>query len=235
MLPSFARVPTAIFLAACLSSGTAAAEVASYRVEFGGRVLGTVTFSDGAKGGGQSLRTTLDNTPFGLFDGTFEADSRLEGESAGETRRLYASKSRSTRKARDISFVIDAGRAEETVVSPASEETSLSVPDAVPASVIDPVAAFGRIVRAKGCPEGFTFYDGRRVDEIVPSGADVSGGMTRCKITFTVIAGPGHLSPFRFTEFSMMALYDAGEGSGKGLREIDVRAGLLGIRLIAAD
>lgn len=220
-------------LAAVLFSGAAEANAASFRVEFAGRTLGMVTYSDGDMGsdGGQSLRTNLNNTPFGLFDGTFQADSQPDGASRGATGIRYVSKSRSTRKARDISFLIDAGRAIETVVSPDSEETSLSAPEAVPAGVIDPVAAFGRFVRAGSCPERFKIYDGRRVDEVAPSGFEISNGMTRCAIKYTVIAGPGHLSPFHFTEFSMMAVYDA----GKALREIDMRTGMLGIRLIAVN
>lgn len=220
-------------LVAAQSSVAAGSEAATFRVEFAGRTLGTVTFSDDARisGGGQFLRTTLNNTPFGLFDGTFEGGSQPDAASAGSTRIRYASKSRSTHKARDISFLIDAGRVTEIVVSPVGEKTSLSVPDAVSVDVIDPVSAFGRFVRAGSCPEGFNIYDGRRVDEVAPSGFEVSGGLTRCEIKYTVIAGPGHLSPFRFTEFSMTAIYD----TGKTLKEIDMRTGLLGIRLIAVN
>ncbi|OYX40558.1 MAG: hypothetical protein B7Z02_18245, partial [Rhodobacterales bacterium 32-67-9] len=181
-------------LAATLSFVSVTSEAATFRVEFAGNTLGTVTYSDDAKigSGGQVLRTDLNNTPFGLFDGTFEAGSRPDGATAGSTRTRYASKSRSTRKSREISFLIDAGRVKETVVSPVGEMTPLSAPEAVMADVIDPVAAFGRFVRAGRCPEGFNIYDGRRVDQVAPSSFEVSGGLTRCEIKYTVVAGPGH-------------------------------------------
>jgi len=197
----------------------------TFRAMLGGRVLGTLEYRGGGGDAG-TLTTTLDNTPLGVGDGRYEGVSRRV--SAGGRRMVqYTSDSRSARESRQISVLLDRGRAIETVVAPASERTALSVPGAVPEGVLDPVAALGRIIGAGDCPSAFRIYDGRRVIQVRPLGSVAEGGGKRCRMTYDVIAGPGHLSPFRFTALKLDLIYQAGS-----LAQMEVRAGPFTLRLM---
>jgi len=165
---------------------------------------------DGAK---EAMRSTLDNTPLGVFNGTFE------GITDGVH---YRSISVSSRKTRDIAVRFDHGVAVETVISPEDERTDLSVASAAPPAVIDPVATFGRFVNASGCPAAFRVYDGRRAVLVQPTNEVTNGTELQCEMSYHVTHGPGHLSPFYLKWISVALTYDV--ASKQSLRQLDFGA-----------
>lgn len=182
-----------------LASGAAGAE--SYSVNLGGRTLGSLTYD--VAGGVATMKSALDNTPFGVFNGTFQAQSDA---------RQYNSVSNSSRKTREISVRFDTGRAVETGIRPQDERTDLSDPAMVPDGVIDPVTTLGRFITASGCPDAFRIYDGRRAVLVQPvSGAQADSTLT-CEMSYRVSHGPGHLSPLYIKSISVTLNYDMTNG-----------------------
>ena len=205
-----------------------------YQVLLGGRALGALDYARSASGAGasQTLSATFDNTPLGVFDGTFQGTSKPVRAEGGDVLLQYLGQSESSRKSRVISVLLDAARVMETVVSPEGERTPLSQAERVPAGVVDPVAAFGRLVGSAGCPEPFTMYDGRRVVEISTQASQREGGTLSCRMDYEVVAGPGHLSPLRFRSLDMELTYDMSGPGGAILREIDIKAGVFHLAVV---
>ena len=198
----------------------------TFQALLGDRPIGTVTF---ARSGQADLSLTSDmtDTPLGVGDGTVRATSRPARLDDGSIVTQYVSAGRTSRKSRDISVLFDGGTVIDTVVTPADERTGLSDPGMVPAGVIDPVAALGRLVEGAGCPAPFAFYDGRRVVAISTAAERTVGGATVCDLNYTVTDGPGHLSPLRFRTLDVTATY-----SGGGLRVLTLGAGGFELRLV---
>lgn len=198
-------------LVLALVLGGAAASAETFSVSLGARTLGTLVY--GQEGGVETLASTMNNTPLGVFNGTFE------GVSNGTQ---YRSASVSSRKTREISVRFAGGRAIETAISPDDERTELSDPALAPAGVIDPVATMGRFITASGCPAAFRLYDGRRAVLLQPVSGAQTGTNLVCEMTYGVTDGPGHLSPLYIKSISVRLTYDV---SGKqSLREMQFGA-----------
>ncbi len=221
------KLVRALCMFAALLAGYAqplTAEILVWNVSLSGVALGQVQYSDAMP---QRLETQVDRTPLGVFDGTFEAYSKAL--SAGVTN--FASSSRTTRKGRDISFNIDNGVVGNVMVLPLSEQTRISQPSRVPRDVLDPVRAFGRLARASSCPAPFQLYDGRRVVAIsTDSTSQENGGLT-CQVTYQIVKGPGHLSPFRFKRFAMELTYGTGAPELRVLEQLILKVGVFTLRL----
>lgn len=205
----------AVLLALSITAGATQAQ--TFRATLGDRVIGTLTYDGGAT---QTLRTVLDNTPLGVGDGTFEGVTRAAKTSDGRRVIQYVGTSRSSRKGRKISVLLDGGRVIQTEITPDSERTALSDPAAVPANVMDPVSALARLIRAKSCPAAFRLYDGRRAIRISPVRSRQWGGLRTCEMHYDVIVGPGHLSPFGFKALTLDLTYDS-----NGLLAMEIRTG----------
>ena len=173
------------------------------------RRIGTISHE--GSGDAQRMETNLDNTPLGLAEGVFEGTSRPARTEAGAIVRQYLG----IGKGRTISVLFDGDRAIDTVVDPVSEATDLSDPTVVKPGVIDPVQTIGRILGATDCPEPFSYYDGRRTIDVATISREEADGTISCRLSYQVVQGPGHLSPFRF-------------------RSLDVRLYLGGGRLASA-
>lgn len=195
-------------LIACLSTGAARAE--TFSVALGDRILGTLEYTPGR------LVNLLDNTPLGVADGLFRGLRLSEGDAV-----RYVGESDERR----IEVLFSAGRAAETVVEPGTERTTLSDPAAVPEGVTDPVDGFGSVVGASDCPGPIRMYDGRRAVEMATVSREVSSTRLTCAIDYRVIAGPGHLSPFRLRSLDITAHYALASGAVTGLARLDIRAG----------
>lgn len=208
-----------------LVTGASFAQAETYSVQLGGRSLGTIAYKGGADA---SLRSTLNNTPLGVFNGTFAATSAQSA--VGQQ---YHSDSISSRKSRQISVLIDDGRVIDTNVIPASEMTALSNVGAVPVGVIDPVAAFGRFVSARGCPNAFRFYDGRRAILVSPDRESEVAGQLLCKMNYRVSDGPGHLSPLYIKNITVFLTYDV--IGGQSLRKVVLSAAGFDLNVIRQD
>ncbi len=200
----FKRITLAALLAA------SAAGAASYDVSLGGRTIGTIDHEPGR------LLSVLDNTPMGVGDGRFEGVATRGADGVH-----YVGQSDERR----IEVRIDAGRAQATDVTPASERTPLSDPAAAPAGVVDPVTGFGVLADADDCPGAFRIYDGRRAVELTPAGREVAQDVLSCRMDYRVIAGPGHVSPFRIKSMTLTAHYAPAQGRMRALARLDVRAG----------
>ncbi|MFC6583126.1 hypothetical protein [Sulfitobacter aestuariivivens] len=203
-----------IVLCIALITAIAAAHPAlaqSFNVRLGQTSLGVLSFD--AAGPRSVLRSTLTDTPLGVFNGTFNGVSEKTGAA-----QKFTGVSQSSRKSRQVSTVIDQGRAVQTNVTPEKERTDLSDIDKVPQGVVDPVIAIGGLINASGgCPKGVHIYDGRRAIALAPQESAQDGDTLTCKIAYTVIAGPGHLSPLRISSARMRLSYDV-SGGGKSSR-----------------
>ncbi|EYD76918.1 hypothetical protein Rumeso_01440 [Rubellimicrobium mesophilum DSM 19309] len=216
-------------LATASLAGAARAEATSFQVVLAGSVLGTVDYeTDGGRPA--LLRSNLDNTPLGVLNGTWQAGSQPVRTSEGVDAVQFQAVTASSRKNRTITFLHADGRVLTVQVDPAEDATELSDAAQVPAGVLDPVEAFGRLFETQGCPEAFRLYDGRRVVEVTPAGAEEANGLLTCDMDYEVVAGPGHLSPFRFRSFDLTLTYVRTDG-GPVLAEVDVSAGPFTVRL----
>lgn len=208
-------------IAAFILTG-AMARADSYSVNLGGRVLGVLTYD--MQGAVAAMRSTLDNTPLGVFNGTFQGQS-----TAGQFRSL----SQSSRKTREISFRSDNGRVMEVSVAPQDERTELSDPARVPAGVIDPVTTLGRFIGASGCPDAFRTYDGRRAILVQPVRGTQTDSELVCEMSYRVTHGPGHLSPLYIKSISVTLTYDM--ATGQSLREMEFGAAGFVLTLARVD
>lgn len=197
-----------VVILAIVWSTTAAAQ--SFDVMLGGRILGILRYSDDGSNG--TLRISLDNTPIGVFDGSFLGTSRRVRSEEGTVISQYLGESESSRKARRISVLLDREQVLDTVVSPLSERTNLSDPSRISVPVIDPVMALRELMSATGCPTVMHIYDGRRVVSLVPSGMSKNEGYLTCDMDYTVTDGPGHLSPLYITRVSTTLRYEISDG-----------------------
>ncbi len=197
----------------------AAAE--SFTVLLAGRAVGTLTWDRD----GPTLVSVLDNMPLGVGDGRFTGTSRAVHSQAGDPVTQYIGAS----DERTIAVVLGGGRALETTISPTSEMTGLSDAGRVPPGVLDPVAGFGRLMTVKGCPGAMRLYDGRRVAEVATLTSTAAPDTLTCRLDYRVVAGPGHLSPFRFTSLAITLAYST--SGTQSLRRATIGTGLFTITL----
>ena len=206
----------------------AVTQAETFSVRLGKSTLGELSYSSSG-GRNATLRSTLNNTPLGVFNGTFIGTSiKANG------RRTFDGLSKSSRKSRRVQVSITSGRALETLVEPISEMTPLSDPTRVPPGVIDPVQVIGKLINAPGCPRKMTIYDGRRAIALSPTGMAIDGDTQICTIAYKVIAGPGHLSPLRISNAKMKLTYVTAGGT-RTLTRIDLASGLFKLALLRSD
>lgn len=202
-----------VFAAAfTLFAGNAVAQVQHYDLMLGQRQIGTLQFDPTT----MEMLSNIDNTPLGLGIGRFQARSTSTISPEGRVKTSYLSEGSKRRIAVDIAD----GQVITTTIDPASEATPLSDPPAVPQGVIPLTEGFAQIATHGGCPEPMMIYDGRRVvslQTLVQS--DDTTGLS-CEIAYQVIKGPGHVSPFRFTQLGLKLFYQHGQ-----LRQMTVSAG----------
>ncbi len=214
----------ASFLCALLWLATPAS-AQNFDVLLGGKTLGLLSYDPRG-----SLRSTLDNTPLGVFNGTFDGTVRASGN--GTT--TFTGISQSSRKSRKVVVEFAKGRATDINVTPDKERTELSEITRVPAGVIDPVTAIGKLIRAKGCPAPLRIYEGRRVIALLPQAAQQNGALLVCPVSYKVIAGPGHLSPLRISSAKMTLTY-AVSGNSQTLQQIILSSGIFSVSLNRTD
>ena len=202
-----------------LLAGPAVAESQTYAMMLGNRQLGTLGF-DGS-GSNVHLISRLDNTPLGVADGTFEATARGTGGAISYTGTNRGSKTR------DIAITRQGGTVGAVTVQPADDMTDLSDPAQVPAGTLTPAEVFGVLANGTTCPNPLAMYDGRRVVQLATTAMDTTGDTVTCTMSYRVVAGKGHLSPFNFKSLSMSATYRA-----RALAQITVSAGGFDVNLV---
>ncbi len=217
---------TCVMALCCVVVTGAHAQV--FDVALGSKQLGTLAFShDGTK---ETLLSSLDNTPMGVFNGTFKATTQRSRAITGGKGLRYQSLSQSSRKTRKIAISIDDGRVVKTAIKPTSERTKLSNIDIVPRGMIDPVTAIGTLIAAKQCPPKIMIYDGRRAIALIPDGSTKNANRLTCAIQYKVVAGPGHLSPLYISSVKMKVTYDLSNGAQK-LTKMKLGSGLFNLVL----
>ncbi len=216
----------ALLLGVTFWPGTSQGEPVRWRITLAGVTLGQLSFT--ATPDGPALTTQVDNTPMGVFNGSFTAANTRGADGT----LFYASRSRTTRKARDISFAITAsGQVRGVEITPADQRTALSDATRVPQGVLDPASAFARLVSPPGCPEGFTLYDGRRVVAVTLVGQLQGPARLTCRMRYDITAGPGHLSPLYLNHFRIMLEYVPLPNATLVLDRLKMRTGVFTLRL----
>lgn len=195
----------------------------TYAVSLGGKLLGQLSYVEA--GSKVTLRSTLDNTPLGVFNGTFTGTS--SGTTSSST---FQGDSRSSRKQRIVDVEISKGSAKSVAIEPADELTDLSDITRVPAGVTDPVRAMGQLFRAKGCPSSVQMYDGRRVVTMRSDAGTQAGDILTCTVSYKVTAGPGHLSPLGISSAKMELNYDVAAGQ-QTLQNLTISSGIFSVSL----
>jgi hypothetical protein len=204
----------------------------SYDLRLGDSFLGTLVYEEDV--GVTRIKATLSNTPLGLFNGTFEAVSRSVPTTSGKSLREYQSLGVSSRKTREIAVLLDREGVVETRVRPQSERTNLSNPDNVVDIVIDPVSALGVMLSAAECPSDLRFYDGRRVILLSMLSSQMVDGELSCELSYSVIAGPGHLSPLYIHNMSLTLSYNS-RADTQVLSLMQLSAGLWSLNIVRRD
>ena len=202
-----------------LLAGPAVAQSQTYALMLGNRQLGTL----GVEGSGSNIRllSRLDNTPLGVADGTFEATAQGNGETVS-----YTSQNRGS-KTRDIAMTRQGGTVVSVSITPADDMTDVSLPAQVPAGTLTPAEVFGVLANGMTCPNPMAMYDGRRVVQLATTAMDTAGDTVTCTLSYRVLAGKGHLSPFNFKSLSMTAIYRSG-----ALAQVTVSAGGFDVNLV---
>jgi len=191
--------------AACCTLAATAPSAETFSIALGSSPLGQLSYTEA--GNTKTLRSTLQDTPLGVFDGSYLGTASPH---AGGVK--FVGVSQSSRKSRTVSTVTRGGRAVETVVTPSEELTELSDPAKAPAGVTDPVTAIGQLIAARGCPGTIRIYDGRRAIALVPAGQRTEGATLICDVDYRVTHGPGHLSPLRVSNANMQLTYATSNG-----------------------
>ncbi|PWE49303.1 hypothetical protein DEM26_12640 [Thioclava sp. NG1] len=211
-----------LLLAAALSgllAGPAAAEKQIYNVTLGRRPLGSLQFE--GQGSNATLRLSLDNTPFGLDDGTFEAVTQAKGNEVD-----YLGTSRGS-ETRDIAIVRKADTVTAVTITPHSEMTEMTDARKVPPGVISPTEFFAKLANSKTCPSPMAMYDGRRVIQMATTAKKQNDDTVICDMSYKVAMGPGYVFPFYFKSFDVQLAYTA-----RKLATFAMSAGGFTVRLI---
>ena len=208
----------------------AMAEPQVFEMRLGGRAIGTLTYD--ASDAGAGWTTNLDNTPLGVADGVFAASSAPVTTTTGTDALRYRGVTETSRRNRVVEYVHAGGQVLSVAVTPDEDATNMSVADRVPLGILDPVEALGRFLDSNGCPAPLRIYDGRRVVDVTPQGSSVEDGRLVCDLDYTVVAGPGHLSPLGIQSLDVTLSYEQPAAGPAILREMDVRTGLLGLRVV---
>lgn len=211
---------------ACLALPAAAED--RFTVRLGKTQLGGLALSQTSRGE-ITLNSALNNTPLGVFDGSFKGRSTPAGGSA----RTYVAFSQSTRKTRMVKFATTDHKVNTVEIVPPKEQTDLSDPEAVPEGVVDPAQGFAKLVSAQDCPGRIDMYDGRRVIALKPSGTEKTNAKLTCNMDYRVIAGPGHLSPLKVRKARMVLTYEISDRDQR-LITVSIRSGGFGITLTRA-
>lgn len=199
----------------------------TFEVTLGGKTLGQLSYE--TRGATATLRSSLDNTPLGVFNGTFTGISKGSVASS-----QFTGDSQSSRKSRIVKVDISEGRAKSVDIAPEDERTDLSDAAVVPPGVRDPIRAMGALFRANGCPTTIDMYDGRRVVQLSPDGQSGDEDALVCNIRYTVKNGPGHLSPLGISSAKMKLNYRVMDGQQQ-LQELTVSSGVFRLRLTRSD
>lgn len=200
-------------------AGPVLAEPHSFMMMLGNRQIGMLTIDQ--SGSTTTIMSTMDNTPLGVADGTFVGVTQANGSTVE-----YEGKSRGSRM-RDISFIREASTVTAVTVTPVSEMTELTDAAKVPNNVLSPTEALSALANNGTCPARMVVYDGRRVVQIGTKNATQQGSSVNCDLSYSVVMGPGHLSPFRFRSIDINVTYVASQ-----LRRITVSAGGFRVGLI---
>lgn len=210
-------VVAAVFATLWCSPGSA--EKQTYAMSLGNRQIGTLVFDWTDRNA--RLLSVMNNTPMGVANGSFEAVTQVKGGAV-----TYLGTSRGS-KTRDISVTRQAARVTAVTVTPVHEATKMTVPAAVPLGVVSPTEGFAVLARGKSCPGPVMMYDGRRVIQMATQTQALDGNEVTCAMSYRVIKGPGHLSPFRFKSIGMQVVYTA-----QTLTRITMSAGGFDVNLV---
>lgn len=200
-------------------AGPVMADVQTYSILLGHRVLGSLVFE--GQGSDETLLLTLDHTPFGLEDGTFKATTQTLDETT-----YYLGESRGS-ETRDIAITRKANVVKSVTITPQSEMTELSEPGRVPAGVLTPTEFLAALQDAGTCPSSLAVYDGRRVAQITAISSKLDGDLLTCDLSYRVVMGPGYMSPFHFKSFGMQLAY-----KGRNLDSLVMNGGGFEVSLI---
>ncbi|HCQ59121.1 MAG: hypothetical protein ABJG14_17715 [Sulfitobacter sp.] len=196
------RILSALAVLFAVTGGPAWADPQTYAVALGGRQLGTLQFNGQSRNAAFLL--SLNNAPFGIKNGSFNAVTQSNGNTAS-----YLGANRGS-ETRDIAIDRTAGRVTSVEITPSSEMTELSDAKAVPPGVLFPPELFAALATGNSCPSPLALYDGRRVVQVATQEVREEGPAVHCDMSYRVVMGPGYVSPFYLKSFGMALVYTAG-------------------------
>lgn len=196
----------------------------TFEVSLAGNRLGRMTHA--VSGETRDVTLLLDSTPLGVFDGSYAGRTVTSGALS-----RHSGRTRSTRKSRDVSMRIEAGRLREVTLTPEAEQTAFTAPAAVSGIVSDPVSAFGQLMETSACPDDVRIYDGRRVALLSLEGQSRDGTRVTCQSSYVVTEGPGYLEPLGISRLSVDLLYETAADVWQ-LEKIGARSGPFRLNLV---
>jgi hypothetical protein len=166
----------------------------------------------------------FDNTPLGVFNGSYEGNSRAR---SGGT--LYRGKSIASNKSREVEIqTTRSGKVAWITIAPEKDHTEYSDPITLPEGLLNPVAGFAQFLGQNTCPKAFKLYDARRVVQVTPISETTSGAVKTCVLDYRVILGKGHLAPLYLKNVTVTVTFDPSITTD-GPSDLVMRSGLFGV------
>lgn len=215
-----ARIVAALILGLFALPAQAADQ--TYTVSALGIDLGWFRYSASATNA--RIFSQFDNTPLGVFNGSYEGDSRAR---SGGT--LYRGKSIASNKNREVEIqTTRGGKVVDITISPEKDRTEYSDAATLPDGLLNPVAGFGQFLGQNTCPKAFKLYDARRVVQVTPKSEITSGAVKTCVLDYRVILGKGHLAPLYIKNVVITVTFDPSIATA-GPSDLVMQSGLFGV------
>ena len=219
-----------VFLLPVFPPLSAAGESSLWRMNIAvdGIPFGEMTVEERRDGPRYTVRVT--GRASGLIG--FFLRARYSGISAGLGRgpaarpRLFAYDTRRIFRHRQVRIDYAGGRPVRVDISPASDRTPLSAPEAVRRPRPDPLAMLAGFFRPRtDCPAAAEMYDGRRITRIGFAAPERVAGGFLCRGSYTILRGPDHSLRRGQRIFPITLRYAASRGGTGTLTRIEVRSG----------
>ncbi len=158
--------------------------------------------------------------------------ARYRGVSTGRGRggaarpRLFAYDMHRIFRQRQVRIAYAGGRPVRVAISPRSDRSPLSTPDAVLRARPDPLVVLAELFHPRTrCPEAAEMYDGRRIARIAFAPPETTSDGFLCRGSYVILRGPDHSLRPGQRVFPLTLRYRAPPGGAGTLARIELRSG----------